>query len=130
MMPGFHFGAVTCYPCRAFFRSPFFFGKSTCLEYFTINPTANNPSRRVPERKTGATCTNFGKCILNPSALKHCPGCRFQKCLRWKRIRHSTLTQLFLPVHYWLRPIKRGQFKFANFAPHFEGTCHFHFLTH
>ena len=20
MMPGFHFGAVTCYPCRAFFR--------------------------------------------------------------------------------------------------------------
>ena len=29
-------------------------------------------------------------------------------------------------VHYWLRPIKRGQFRFANFAPH----PHFHFLIH
>ena len=33
-------------------------------------------------------------------------------------------------LHYWLRPIKRGQFEFANFAPHFEGKCHFHFLIH
>ena len=36
-----------------------------------------------------------------------------------------TLSQVFasrLPVkesmHYWLRPTKRGQFRFANFAPH------------
>ena len=33
-------------------------------------------------------------------------------------------------MHYRLRPIKRGQFKFANFAPNFEGKCHFHFLIH
>ena len=33
-------------------------------------------------------------------------------------------------LHCWLRPIDRGQFGFANFAPHFEGKCHFHFLTH
>ena len=33
-------------------------------------------------------------------------------------------------MHYWLRPIKRGQFRFANFAPHFKGKCHFHFLIH
>ena len=33
-------------------------------------------------------------------------------------------------MHYRLRPIKRGQFRFANFAPHVEGNCHFHFLIH
>ena len=32
------------------------------------------------------------------------------------------------PLHYWLRPIERGQFRFANFAPHLKGKCHFHFL--
>ena len=34
------------------------------------------------------------------------------------------------PLHYWLRPIKRGQFRFANFAPHLKGKCHFHFLIY
>ena len=34
------------------------------------------------------------------------------------------------PMHYRLMPIKRGQFRFANFAPDFEGKCHFHFLIH
>ena len=33
-------------------------------------------------------------------------------------------------MHYWLRPIKRGQFRFANFAPYLKGKCHFHFLVH
>ena len=33
-------------------------------------------------------------------------------------------------LHYWLRPITRGQFRFANFAPHPKGKCHFHFLIH
>ena len=27
----------------------------------------------------------------------------------------------FNAMHYWLRPIKRGQFRFANFAPHLKG---------
>ena len=54
----------------------------------------NNPSRRVPERKTGATCPHFGKCLLNPSALKHCPGCRLQKCLRWGVIDIRVFLQL------------------------------------
>ena len=37
------------------------------------------------------------------------------------------------PIHYWLsssswlRPIKRGQFRFANFAPHIKGKCHLSF---
>ena len=33
-----------------------------------------------------------------------------------------------LSLHYWLRPIKRGQFRFADFAPYLKGKCHFHFL--
>ena len=36
----------------------------------------------------------------------------------------------YQPMHYWLRPIKRGQFRFANFALHLKGKCHVHFLIH
>ena len=35
-----------------------------------------------------------------------------------------------LANHYRLRPIESGQFRFYNFAPNFEGKCHFHFLIH
>ena len=52
------------------------------------------PSRRVPERKTGATCPNLGKCLLNPSAVKHCPGCRLQKCLRWGGTKQLTFEEV------------------------------------
>ena len=31
-------------------------------------------------------------------------------------------------LHYRLRPIESVQFRLDNFAPHFEGKCHFHFL--
>ena len=43
--------------------------------------------------------------------------------------KHENDTKL-PPMHYWLRPIKRGQFRFAYFAPHLNGKCHFHFLIH
>ena len=33
-------------------------------------------------------------------------------------------------VHYRLRPIESVQFRFDNFASHFEGKWHFHFLIH
>ena len=33
-------------------------------------------------------------------------------------------------LHYWLRPIKSGNFRFANLASNFKGKCHFHFLIH
>ena len=64
----------------------------TLLEYSrTLSElplTTNDPARRVPERKTSPTCPNSGICLLNPSAAKHCSGCRLQKCLRWGN-RHS-----------------------------------------
>ena len=60
----------------------------TLLEYSrTLSElplTTNAPARRVPERKTSPTCPNSGICLLNPSAVKHCSGCRLQKCLRWE----------------------------------------------
>ena len=31
---------------------------------------------------------------------------------------------------YWLRLIKSGQLRFANFAPHVKEKCHFYFLIH
>ena len=33
-------------------------------------------------------------------------------------------------MHYRLRPIESVQFRFDNFAPHFEGNYHYHFLIH
>ena len=54
-------------------------------------------------------------------------------CL-WVRESFTIWTWLlrFVPgrVHYRLRPTKRGQFRFANFAPDVGGKCHFHFLIH
>ena len=33
-------------------------------------------------------------------------------------------------MHYRLSSIKGVRFRFANFASHFKGKCHFHFLIH
>ena len=33
-------------------------------------------------------------------------------------------------VHFRLRSFKGVRFRFANFAFHFKGKCHFHFLIH
>ena len=42
-----------------------------------------------------------------------------------------TILLLFLySMHYRLRSIKGVRFRFANFASHFKGKCHFHFLIH
>jgi len=54
---GLHYGAITCYPCRAFFR-------------------------RIPERKRPPVCKRSGRCLVASTVTKHCPGCRFQVCLR------------------------------------------------
>ena len=68
---GRHYGGVTCYSCRAFFR-------------------------RVPDRKRPPRCKYQAKCpVTQEETEKQCGGCRFQKCIRqgfflsnW----HSTLT--------------------------------------
>ena len=54
---GNHYGAVTCYPCRSFFR-------------------------RTPERKRAPRCKFDGSCLVDHSVKVHCPGCRYNKCLR------------------------------------------------
>ena len=41
--------------------------------------------------------------------------CHLQEC--WAINRRNVLSANSSPLHYWLRPIKRGQFRFANFAP-------------
>ena len=42
-----------------------------------------------------------------------------------------TILLLFLySMHYRLRSIKGVRFRFAKFATHFKGKCHFHFLNH
>jgi len=52
---GKHYGAVTCYSCRAFFR-------------------------RVPERKRHPRCKLQSSCSVRHDADKPCGGCRFEKC--------------------------------------------------
>ena len=58
MPTGYHFGAFTCYACRAFFR-------------------------RVPERKRPPLCKYQSNCQVDFSTKKLCSGCRFRKCLRY-----------------------------------------------
>jgi hypothetical protein len=70
---GLHYGAVTCYPCRAFFRST---TRSLAREL-------TSGRRRVPERRRPPLCKRGGSCRVDPTVTKHCPGCRFQKCLRF-----------------------------------------------
>ena len=74
---GLHYGAVTCYACRAFFR-------------------------RCPDRKRTPRCKYQSMCPVNESE-KQCVGCRLKKCFRWGRL-WSILESLRLdPVpEYWL----------------------------
>ena len=58
---GKHYGAITCYPCRSFFR-------------------------RTPERKRTPRCKFGGSCLVYHTVKTHCPGCRYKKCLRWVNI--------------------------------------------
>ena len=53
---GLHYGAVTCYACRAFFR-------------------------RCPDRKRTPRCKFQSDCSVSKND-KQCVECRLQKCLR------------------------------------------------
>ena len=77
-------------------------------ESMTRQITPNDHTRRVPERKTGATCNNSGKCSIDPLIVKQCPGCRLQKCLRWE-----TAKKLFV-FKLNSRHVKDGDFKFLG----------------
>ena len=49
-------------------------------------------TRRVPERKRPPVCRKGGRCPVVSTVTKHCPGCRFQVCLRcleWYSHRHQ-----------------------------------------
>merc|ERR1719312_2425469 len=54
----FHYGATTCFSCRAFFRR----------------------SVRVMQEKP-YRCRKMGSCQVTPKTRKNCQKCRFQKCL-------------------------------------------------
>ena len=54
---GKHYGALTCYPCRAFFR-------------------------RAQSRKRDLRCKKQGDCKLNGDVKKFCASCRYNKCIQ------------------------------------------------
>ena len=72
--------------------------------------------------------------------VKLCPNFHFHlfnmiwEPLELEESKYSTeswlLNQLLLTMHYRLRSIKRGQFRFSNFASHFKQKSYFHFLIH
>ena len=83
---GLHYGAVTCYKCRAFFR----YNKFSCvyINWSSLPACLLRKSnfshyscRRVPERKTNPVCKKGGKCLVDTSVEIFCTGCRLQKCL-------------------------------------------------
>ena len=47
-----------------------------------------------------------------------------------KHIPHIVTTNICVTMHYRLRSIKWGQFRFSNFTSHFKQKSYFHFLIH
>ena len=52
-----HYGGTSCYSCRAFFR-------------------------RTTQRENLLRCKLGRKCKIDHQERKHCPPCRYEKCLR------------------------------------------------
>jgi len=65
-----HYGAMTCFSCRAFFRRSI------------QNKTADN-----------YVCRRTGTCEINLKTRKNCQFCRFQKCMSMGMKRSSVLTE-------------------------------------
>ena len=65
---GKHYGAVTCYSCRAFFR-------------------------RSQDRKRPLRCKLSNSCEIGPDIGKSCPKCRYEKCLRVGMQPHLVLNE-------------------------------------
>ena len=56
--PRVHYGGVSCYSCRAFFR-------------------------RNTQRTELPVCKGEGGCPITTTVRKQCAACRYQKCLRY-----------------------------------------------
>ena len=65
---GKHYGAVTCYSCRAFFR-------------------------RSQDRKRPLRCKLSNSCEIGPDIGKSCPKCRYEKCLEVGMQPHLVLNE-------------------------------------
>lgn len=65
---GKHYGAVTCYSCRAFFR-------------------------RSQDRKRPLRCKLSNSCEIGPDIGKSCPKCRYDKCLQVGMLPHLVLNE-------------------------------------
>ena len=68
--------------------------------------------------------------ISLPWWWKHCKSAKLPLPLLFNSLFWTRSIPRSLSMHYWLRPIKSGQFRFANFAPRLKWKCHFHFLIH
>ena len=65
---GKHYGAITCYSCRAFFR-------------------------RSQDRKRPLRCKLSNSCEIGPDIGKSCPKCRYEKCLQVGMQPHLVLNE-------------------------------------
>ena len=71
-----HYGAMTCFSCRAFFR----FAQMLLL----IKPASTHPPfRRSIQNKTASTyvCRRAKSCDINLKTRKNCQFCRYSRCL-------------------------------------------------
>ncbi len=64
-----HYGAITCYSCRAFFRR-------TCIE------KRAEETRLAPKEPPKYECKTSGRCRVVGSDRRKCRVCRFKRCLQ------------------------------------------------
>ena len=76
-----HYGAVSCFSCRAFFR-------------------------RAIEKSLLVNCQRSSNCQINKITRRKCAACRFAKC-KAVGMKHSTVTQLEANVGIPLKEIFR-----------------------
>ena len=103
----------------------FFFGSNeemlTILSFVTWSEYFFQPFDNEPVHLNGKKLVCSARSSLLCEALLLVP----QDALVIQIDEYKTQT-----MHYRLRSIKRGQFRFSNFASHFKQKSYFHFLIH